>query len=212
MKKSLIQIVVALLCCTGITHSAVASIVNAFMPFRYEVVQGGKVFTGTYNFPGLGFTPTGDYCPANHLDPDGNRYEHAHLPHNFPFSNNASGFWLTVWEQWSDWAWDDYYSGYTRDSGSTFAKNCYAYATGAPQVLFSSGYSQFTSASSKCENTTKGKSYENNGHDHVITFTVEFNEYSCDVKHTSEKNASGGVYSMDWGWYAIVNAVRKNKL
>lgn len=212
MRKQILQIagVLAISLCTG--QVALADVLDVGIPFKYQVVQGGATVSGTRVFIGLRFTPQGQYCPANHRDPDGNKYDHAHLPHDFPFWDYSTGIPINVTEEKSDWAWDEFYADYSRESGSTFAANCYTHCTGSPTVLSPDGYAQFTSGSSLCENTQKGKSYKTG--DHVVSFAVEYTEWHsvCVLKHTSEKNASSGVYSKDWEWKPVLDPVRKRKL
>jgi len=173
------------------------------MPFRYRTSENGttnerlRIFRNAAIFdPGL--LPT--YCCEDHRDPDGNRYQHAHLPHGFPFYHAGDNVEVTV--QMSDWAWNYDYANQSRQSGSTFSKNCFAYACDAPTVIFyQAWYNNFTLPSSLGEITSSIRSYGDEGH--VIRITdidnigTEGNpEYV--VSSSSEKNASGGVYAGAW--------------
>lgn len=154
----------------------------------------------------------GGYCVEDHRDPDGNKYEHGHLPHKFPFIIPANGDNVT--EQKSDWAWDAHYVSYTMASGSTFAANCFCHCTGAPTVMFHAGWTAFTNDSNQCQATDKRKSYADIGHAIEITGTDTFSgKPTCVISSTSEKNGSGGVYTHGWLPVGIIadKPVRKNK-
>jgi hypothetical protein len=199
------------LCCTFSALSAGADAADVTMPFRYRNTQAGATIAGNATFVGVGYLTTGAYCAANHRDPDGNKYNHGHLPHGFDFANGGD----TVTAQKSDWAWDAHYASYTRVSGSTFQKNCFAHCTGAPEVMFHDGWTAFTNASTQCEVTTKRKSFGDAGHVREITGIQTYSETLCVISTTSEKNASSGVYTAAYalpGGYATGDPVRKNKL
>lgn len=183
----------SIVCCLGMVQLAAAA--DATMPFKYRNTVNGVTIDGSEAFIGVAYLTTGAYCAANHRDPDGNKYVHAHLPDHFPFV--PSGSTDNVTAQKSDWAWDAYYSSYTRVSGSTFSKNCFAYVAGSPTVMFYDGWTQFTTNSSQCEITTKPKSYGDSGH--IIAITAIYTEFDpCVISESYEKNASGGVYSHEW--------------
>lgn len=211
MKRSFFQIACLLIICLGMSQWT-AEAVNCEMPFKYRNSQNGQTIEGTETFVDVGYLTTGTYCAANHRDPDGSKYNHAHLPHHFTFTPPGGSDQVTA--EKSDWAWDADYTSYTRASGSTFSKNCFAHAAGSPEVMFHDGWTQFTAPSSKCENTSKGKSYGDAGHVVAITGIYTFPEASsCVISSTSEKNASSGVYTH--GWLPIgqdtTQPVRKNK-
>jgi len=122
-------------------NCAYAADSGTIMPARYRLTEDGEDIGPLFVlFPDTFWTPTGSYCSEDHRDPDGDRYEHSHLPHGFPFDHDGT----TVTAQMSDWAWDAYYAGQTRISNSTFSKNCFAYAEGAPTVMFAPGWFDFT--------------------------------------------------------------------
>ncbi len=181
-----------------VTIAGQAAVVEAAggvtMPFRYRNTQAGATIQGEGTFQDVYYDGAGLYCAANHRDPDGNKYGHAHLPHAFPFV--AGGDTVTAGK--SDWAWDAHYVSYTRDSGSTFTLNCFAHAAGAPTVMFHDGWTAWTNASTQCEVTTKTKSYGDAGHVIKIVSIYNFPEEPCVISQTTEKNASGGVYSHGW--------------
>lgn len=186
------------------------------MPFRYRNAQNGATIQGNAQIQNCFWDGTAA-CPANHKDPGNNNYPHAHLPGLFPF-NVQNGDNVTT--QKSDWAWDADYAGYTRVSGSTFELNCFGYASEAPTAMFKPGWETFTDASTQCENTNKTKSYGDDNHCIKITATQAAAKHAaggevctCTIKSTIEKNASGGVYSKDWGAAGIDadKSVRKHK-
>jgi hypothetical protein len=171
------------------------------MPFKYRLSADGATVSDVRVFSGLAYSPnTPTYCCPAHLDPDGNKYLHAHLPHGFPFKWEAGD--VTVTQQMSDWAWDAQYTNQTRQSSSTFSVNCFAHSCGAPTVMFDDAWTNnFTLPSSLEEATSKIRSF---GHQsHVVRITSIHNrgteqEPDYVVSASSEKNASGGVYSGGW--------------
>lgn len=187
---------------------------NVIMPFRYRNAQNGATIQGNTTFANVYYDNAGAYCVANHRDPGGNKYGHGHLPAHFPFNVQNGPNVDNVTAGKSDWAWDAHYVSYTMASGSTFELNCFAHSTDAPTVMFHDGWTAFTDASTQCEATNKTKSYGDA--DHVIKITgtfIKVPEQPCLISSTSEKNASGGVYTHGWGPVGI-NAdkpVRKRK-
>ncbi|MHC4344997.1 MAG: hypothetical protein ACYSUP_09965 [Planctomycetota bacterium] len=161
------------------------------MPARYRLTQDGDTI-GPFleEFPNTGWTPGGAYCSDDHRDPDGERYEHSHLPHGFPFTHNGN----TVTVQKSDWAWDPYYPNQTRISNSTFSMNCYAYAEDAPTVMFCDGWVAFTIGTSLPSGTSLGTT----GHARKIEAVYYKSCAYWVISQTAEKNASSGVYRGGW--------------
>ena len=170
------------------------------MPFRYKTSESGLTVTGSLKFSHSGYTPGAYYCCRNHLDPDGNEYVHAHLPHGYPFEDTRYG--VTVTQEMSDWAWDAYYANQTRQTSSTFERNCYAYVCDAPTVMFSDAWeNNFTLPSSLSEGTTNALSFGDSNH--VVKIVSIYNrgtEQNPDytISNSMEKNASGGVYAGSW--------------
>ena len=95
----------------------------------------------------------------------------------------------------SDWAWNAYFSGYTKSSSSTFVHNCFSYAVSAPTVTFYDGWNAFTDGCQLNEATSIAYS------GHAIKITVSHDD-GCDpdywVSNTNEKNASSGTYCKSW--------------
>ncbi len=183
---------------------------QTYMPYRFCETEGVEVFTGVW------FDSSGTYCTEDHRTPDGDKYGHAHIPHHFLFIAFPPGHSpKIVTEEKSDWAWRQYYVGFTEESGSTFSKNCFAYCTGAPTVMFHEGWTAFTNGSSTCDSSSGAKSYGDSSHVISITAIETYPEDFCAIKSTSEKNASGGVYSSTFalpgGRGTGGNPVRRNK-
>lgn len=173
------------------------------MPFRWRFTQNGDTHMGVRHFPHVVFRPSDPtYCCADHRDPSGNKYVHAHLPDGYPFCWLYGETIIQVSAQMSDWAWDGEYSGYDRHSGSTFSKNCFAYVSNAPTVMFADAWIyNFTLESSVSEDTLSPRSFGDADHVIRIVETIDIgtegNPHHV-VSRTSEKNASGGVYSCGW--------------
>jgi len=176
-----------------VVNSARGAAGDTIMPAKYRLTKDGATIGPVWRlFKNSFYHPTiGTYCADDHRDPDGNRYEHSHLPHGFPFSDGGT----TVTVQMSDWAWDAYYGSSSRLSNSTFAKNCFAYAEDAPTVMFEPGWLAFTNPSSLKYATSYGTA------SHVIRIeAVVFKDwgtiYYCEwvISETTEKNGSSGVY------------------
>jgi hypothetical protein len=188
------------------------------MPYRYKDTESSStVKTGTCRFNDTFYVAADpdNYCSLDHTDPDDNRYDHSHLPDGFGFWTdhvNQTGTFVT--RKKSDWAWADYYTSYTKVTGSTstFAKNCFAYSINAPKVMFETGWLQWTTTTTACATTTSPKAFGDA--DHSIRIANTYTGCGdCRVSLTSEKNASSPVY--DRGWLplgaALFGNIRKKK-
>jgi hypothetical protein len=193
LKNCLILMLIVAFAVIG-SETVRSDIVDIVMPFYYRNTPDGTTYGGARLFEGAGYTAAGTYCAEDHRDPSGNRYVHAHLPFGFPFSHGSD----TVTSTKSDWAWTAIYDSYNMESGSTFELNCFAHAASAPTVMFHPGWEAFTPPSSVCEITPKRKSYGDEGHVVVITGIYSPKPGTCVISSTSEKIASGGVYTRGW--------------
>ena len=159
----------------------------------YQFVYNGTVYGNTPTFPNW---TAAQNCPSAHKDPSGNNYVHCHPSYDFGgLIVNIGGVNVTVTAAMSDAAWALVYAGYTKVSGSTFAINCYAYADGAPKPTDDSAWTQFTTPYNLCSGSSKTTSTLVNGNSHCVAFTESGTE-ECYVVTTSEKNASGPVYTL----------------
>lgn len=171
----------------------------ATMPYKFKFAQSAYlILSGERDFEGVVYDvnlPT--YCCEDHRDPDGNKYQHAHLPHGFPFESYPHGNAI-VTQQMSDWAWDSEYEDKVRQSNSTFELNCYAHACDAPTVMFHNAWlGNFTLPVGPQDVGTAVISYGDE--DHVVRITEIVNHGTSqdpdfEIISTSEKNGSGGVY------------------
>jgi hypothetical protein len=144
-------------------------------------------------------------------NPNAHTYPHSHLPHGFPLTVVIASTNVTVDEAMSDKAWNNrYYTGdlviaggtYERKSSSTFTKNCWAFAVGAPTVMFNEGWQQWTESAGSCDSgwLTRGI-----GEGHCIFLNgrikYESTDPECYIVLTKEKYASSGEYlwSIDRG-------------
>jgi len=203
----------AIFCCGWAAESALAQCGYATMPFKWRLTENGTTESGIMLFTNVLYTgPPSCDCTEMHRDPDGNAYTHAHLPHGFDFLDGST----TVTVEMSDWAWDAdaYFVMQSKISGSTFALNCFAYAAGAPEVIFHSGWEQWTDPSTECGDTEAVKNFCILEHEHavLITFTDFVQFCPCRILGTCEKMASSGVYEGSWGPLGIVgDHYRKRK-
>jgi hypothetical protein len=190
LKRVLCRIAATFVITSVTLNCAYAADGYTLMPVRYRLTEDGNTIFYERRFDDTAWTPTGSYCTEDHRAPDNNRYEHSHLPHGFPFTHNGN----TVTVQKSDWAWDAYYSA-TRLSNSTFSKNCFAYAEGAPTVMFAAAWwNNFTNSAYLPDGTSFGSV----GHAIKIEGVYQNTCTSWVISLTSEKNASGGVYRSGW--------------
>ena len=189
-----------------LTPRIVAGQANVVMPARYRLTENGQTVGHTRTFVGVGYLTTGVYCTENHRDPDGNKYIHGHLPHGYTYTHNSNSITTTK----SDWAWNAYYTGYSKVSASTFIANCFTYAASTPTVTFLDGWRVFTTASS-LEASGVNKSYGDAGH--VILIVEQETSLGCKlIKKTREKNASSGVYEKTWSpLHETTKEVRKRR-
>ena len=220
MKKGMLKfsLLITLLCLTSLS---LASVSSTQMPYRYRNNEDGATISTSWTFPNTFFTTVGTYCdtwlsipPCE--DEESNIYEHSHLPHHFPFTS-PSPWSDSVTVTKSDWAWNAYYSGYTKLSNSTFVTNCYSYAVSCSRVIFHSCYiNNWTFSSSLSEDTTETRSYANSSDGHAVRIDDIHHVDDCMwvVATTSEKHASGGVYEYDYmlpGGFDPDDPVRKTR-
>jgi hypothetical protein len=189
-----IRILLAVACCIML----VVSKVKGQIPFRF--VYQGTTYSDprqVSNFPTFSST---ENCPSNHKDPGGANYEHCHPTYDFGgFTYLVGTDNVTITAAMSDLAWSNSYVGYTYVSGSTFALNCYAYATGAPVPMgdgAGSAWFQWTTPYTRCSGATKSTSYLISDKTHCVVFE-EYPEDCWYIDGTFEKNASGPVWSLD---------------
>jgi len=191
------------------------------MPYRYK--EGNEIIVEEHQFDNTAYYPTiGTYCTEDHRDPDGNKYEHSHLPHHFPFEdleryNFDTQEFNQVTVAKSDAAWQEHYVGYAQMTGSTFTGNCFAHAASAPTVMFKPGWEAFTIPSYACDISLQRKSMGDASHVIKILDAVEYVNAEttfCGISWTSEKNASSGVFTKVWPMPAGLGTsgeVRRNK-
>jgi hypothetical protein len=195
------------LCSTFAVPLSARAVGGFEMLFLYRNTQDGKTYQGSCPFYNADYSASED-CPVQHRTPDGQMYHHGHSVERFGnlyARNPDDGHNDLVTAQKSDWAWDAFYlvgqvANVYRFSSSTFLSNCYAHATDAPTPMPADGWTAWTLSSSQCELTSSKKSFKYDGQDHciVIASIQSYYEDGCEVTSTSEKNASSGVYVMNY--------------
>jgi hypothetical protein len=207
MRTSSIALIstLGLLACVAASSAADGYTTMAFRCQYNGVDYGGdgfdKLFLDTFY--------AGACTNTTHLTPNpgAHTYPHSHLPDTgFGFTWVIGTQNVTITAAMSDLAWDDRYltgdlrivgGTYTKKSGSTFALNCWAFAVGAPTVMFNAGWLQWTD--SVTDSCAAGSLSRGIGVGHCISIctTAKYEGDSiCYVTYTKEKYASGGQY--DW--------------
>ncbi len=131
-----------------------------------------------------------------HFTTAGNKYDHSHAPHGFPFYVMIGEALVEVTVAKSDAAWDEQYAGYTRFGSSTFSQNCHGYSTGygswtsMPQIL----------ADDYISADEHDAEIWTNGNPHSIKIEG-YCPNGCEfdtIAKTSEKNTSSGYYRIEY--------------
>jgi len=140
----------------------------------------------------------------------GNRIENCDLPMGFPFTllvakPGGGVIQIEITAAESDAFWDAHYVGKTRVSGSTFATNCFAFATG--KSYWVEGFAtlladEYNSVNTGCNGgegfirvLKNGDVISLPGHAQKITSVCKNSPFSCDnIGAIQEKNGSSGVY------------------
>jgi hypothetical protein len=183
--------------------------------FMYKDVEEGPTLYGSIIFANAHYRGDAeDYCADDHRTPDGGRYTHGHVvddpfaePFYYPLTDH------TVTAQKSDWAWDAALPNHTRVSGSTFRHNCYSHAAEAPTPMIKESWELFTELIGPCDEVENRRSFFQVP-DHAIAITVMASfSYGCTITATSEKFASGGVYTAQYSLPGGLgaNPIRKRK-
>jgi hypothetical protein len=190
--QRMISNVLLALTCWAVAGLIKVEAAQAWLPVLFE--YNGQL--GMYYLPCNTYTAS-ENCPANHKDPDGSNYFHVHPLAEFGgFAVDIDGTWVTVTAAMSDAGWAGVYTGYTKVSGSTTAKNCYAFAVGAPVPTDHTAWSQWTTPYVLFSGASKRTSTLVNGGGHCVEFH-EIWEAEL-IRSTVEKNASGPVWTIDW--------------
>jgi len=145
-----------------------------------------------------------DSCYTEH----GNKFQHAHTSHGFPYTHVQDGNSFQVTASMSDKHWDEEVykaPAYSRLSGSTCSRNCFAYATGRSYWVIGIGNILTDEWYAFGSPIVPGVVMDD-PNDHMLKITgVEYRNYSCGgggfmvITETEEKNGTSGVYKRSWG-------------
>ncbi len=137
----------------------------------------------------------------------GTEIDNSQTPHGFPFTTIRYNVEIEVTAAMSDAYWDNYFTGGTRISGSTFAKNCFGYSFGMPfyvptpqavnailaDEFEAANYGEDTDPWSvfvKAEPAVSAIDYCDNSYGGTCS--------TCYCTETREKMASSGVYKYEY--------------
>jgi hypothetical protein len=190
----------------GATAAAQTNPVTAGGMFMFRS-DDGNTYSGTKSWAASGWLPA--LNPWNGRNTSaGNRIENGDFggAKDFPFdvaNPNVPGGVESVTAAKSDTAWDAYYTGYTRLSGSTYVQNCYGYATGKGYWVGTAGFTRIVA--DEYNVYSDGPCKENcilkPAGDHCILLTACCPNGTAAwnfIAQTKEKNASSGVYKRDY--------------